>query len=285
MAHQSEHITVGPDGTPKPYVLPAGTRVYLNAPAVHYHPKYWPDPYKLDPGRWCNSPGGEKHDPCLGRKFAQAEYIAFFITLLRQYCVSLAPGSDPAVVERDLIGKSAGTITLAPLGNISGYPEPLSEAWVWRGQGLYKPVNTCDNLSKYLSPYVNLSSRDVGPAGLSSSSSSLQHVGNMTVMPRFPQHFDQLRNNSIPDYRATAVQPPDLLADRSQCRVCMEDMMQHYGIHAVIIMSAMDLRRYMSTRLVNHVVTFVFHVSNLSYNQPSRTVYINQILAFHFNNS
>jgi cytochrome P450 len=140
MVRQSEHIiTVGPDGAPKRYALPAGTRVYLNAPAVHYHPKYWPDPYKLDPNRWRISPGGGKHvvasdrtrqmkgtlltfsdgsRACLGRKFAQAEYIAFFVALLRQYRVNLGPGSDPAVVERDLFGKSAGTITLAPLGDV-----------------------------------------------------------------------------------------------------------------------------------------------------------------------
>ncbi|KAL4922535.1 cytochrome P450 [Aspergillus aurantiobrunneus] len=138
MVHNPERIiTDGPDG-PMSYNLPGGTRVYLNAPAVHYHPKYWPEPYRLDPNRWRSSPGG-KHvvasdktrqmkgtlltfsdgsRACLGRKFAQAEYIAFFATLLRQYRVSLAPGSDPVVVERDLFGKSAGTITLAPLGNV-----------------------------------------------------------------------------------------------------------------------------------------------------------------------
>ncbi|KAL4745452.1 hypothetical protein BDW72DRAFT_208175 [Aspergillus terricola var. indicus] len=145
MIHQPERIiTDGPDGSPKSYDLPAGTRVYLNAPAVHYHPKYWPEPYKLDPNRWRSSQG-EKHvvasdrtrqmkgtlltfsdgsRACLGRKFAQAEYVAFFATLLRQYRVRLAPGSDPAVVERDLFGKSAGTITLAPLANVRLHIQP-----------------------------------------------------------------------------------------------------------------------------------------------------------------
>jgi cytochrome P450 len=61
---------------------------------------------------------------CLGREFAQAEYVAFFATLLRQYRVRLAPGSDPAVVERDLLAKSAGTITLAPLANVRLHIQP-----------------------------------------------------------------------------------------------------------------------------------------------------------------
>ncbi|CAI7653188.1 unnamed protein product [Penicillium pancosmium] len=139
MVHQSERIiTDGPDGTLKTYDLPGGTRVYLNAPAVHYHPKYWPEPYKVDPNRWRSSPGGKYVVPsdktrqmkgtlltfsdgsraCLGRKFAQAEYIAFFATLLREYRVRLGPGSDRTSVERDMFRKSAGTITLAPLGNV-----------------------------------------------------------------------------------------------------------------------------------------------------------------------
>ncbi|PYI24537.1 putative cytochrome P450 oxidoreductase [Aspergillus violaceofuscus CBS 115571] len=140
MIHRPEHIiTVEPNGTHKSYSLPAGTRVYLNAPAVHYHPKHWPDPYRLDPNRWLISPNGEKHvvasdrtrhmrgtlltfsdgsRACLGRKFAHAEYISFFVTLLGQYRVVLPHGSDPEVVARDLFGKSAGTITLAPHGNV-----------------------------------------------------------------------------------------------------------------------------------------------------------------------
>lgn len=144
-------VTDGPNGDTKSYVLPADTRVYLSAPAVHYHPKYWPDPYKLDPNRWSRpvNAGSQTTKPdtndggkrvlasdktrqmrgtlltfsdgsraCLGRKFAQAEYIAFFVCLLRKYRIELAPGSDPAAVERDLFGKSAGRITLAPLDSV-----------------------------------------------------------------------------------------------------------------------------------------------------------------------
>ncbi|RHZ65529.1 uncharacterized protein CDV56_109182 [Aspergillus thermomutatus] len=147
VASKPEHIiTDGPNGSRKSYVLPAETRVYLSAPGVHYHPKYWPEPYKLDPGRWLSARGASNTTAtngkrvvasdrtrqmrgklltfldgsraCLGRKFAQAEYIAFFVSLLRRYRVELAPGSDPAVVERDLYGKSGGKITLTPLDSV-----------------------------------------------------------------------------------------------------------------------------------------------------------------------
>jgi cytochrome P450 len=125
--------------------LPASTRVYLNTPSVHYHPTYWPDPYKLDPARWekAVSVGAAKTSgkkiaaadktrqmrgtlltfsdgsrACLGRKFAQAEYMAFFAQLLRDYRVEVAPGVDPVAVKRDLYLKCEGKMTLTPMKNI-----------------------------------------------------------------------------------------------------------------------------------------------------------------------
>lgn len=123
------------------YLLPEGTRVYLSAPGVHFNPRYWPDPYKLDPRRWIATTE-QKRDKaivaadrtrqmrgtlltfsdgaraCLGRKFAQAEYIAFFATLLRAYRVVLQPGQDADRIEKSLFAKSAGKITLAPLDKV-----------------------------------------------------------------------------------------------------------------------------------------------------------------------
>lgn len=55
---------------------------------------------------------------CLGRKFAQAEYIAFFAGLLRDYSVELAPGSDAKTVEKGLYLKCAGKPNLMPVDNI-----------------------------------------------------------------------------------------------------------------------------------------------------------------------
>jgi len=139
------------------HLLPAGTRVYLSSPGVHYHPKYWPDPYKFDPSRWKATKLGSEDktsDPannknivaadkarhmrgtlltfsdgarvCLGRKFAQAEYIAFFACLLRDYSVELAPGMDPKIVEKDLYLKCAGEPNLMPVRSIKLALKPLA---------------------------------------------------------------------------------------------------------------------------------------------------------------
>ncbi|KAL1623921.1 hypothetical protein SLS56_008116 [Neofusicoccum ribis] len=141
--------STGTAATTTAHVLPAGTRVYMSAPGVHYHPRYWKDPTRLDPHRWTDSIWSHnKHDgeepakrrilaadktrhmrgtlltfsdgarACLGRKFAQAEFMGFFAALLRDYRIALAPEVDPIEVKRDLDRKSAGKITLAPLNSV-----------------------------------------------------------------------------------------------------------------------------------------------------------------------
>ncbi|KEQ75116.1 putative TPA: cytochrome P450 oxidoreductase [Aureobasidium namibiae CBS 147.97] len=124
------------------HMLPPETRVYLNTPAVHYSENYWPNANELNPHRWMPehkvgtankkvvaadrtrhmrgtlltfSDGARS---CLGRKFAQAEYIAFLTALLRKYRVELAPGQDIEAVRRDLDYKCAGKVTLAPLDTL-----------------------------------------------------------------------------------------------------------------------------------------------------------------------
>lgn len=52
---------------------------------------------------------------CLGRKFAQAEYVAFFAALLYEFEVTFAEGVHRDQVRRDLDWKCAGKVTLAPL--------------------------------------------------------------------------------------------------------------------------------------------------------------------------
>ena len=108
MVNKPERIITEEQDGPKSYILPTGTRVYLNAPAVHYSDKYWPGHEKLDPIRWYDPPSSAGHAKsqkkviaadktrhmrgtfitfsdgsrvCLGRKFAQAEYIAFMAAL------------------------------------------------------------------------------------------------------------------------------------------------------------------------------------------------------------
>ncbi|KAI5240129.1 hypothetical protein E4T43_06262 [Aureobasidium subglaciale] len=138
---QQIKISLG-SGKISSHILPPETRVYLNTPAVHYSEKYWPNPTELDPSRWMPEPKAENTDKkvvaadrtrhmrgtlltfsdgarsCLGRKFAQAEYIAFLTSLLRNYRVELEPGQDVATVRRDLDLKCAGKVTLAPLDTL-----------------------------------------------------------------------------------------------------------------------------------------------------------------------
>ena len=146
MCHEKQKITVNN----KSHVLPAGCRVYLSAPGVHYNEKYWEDPLELKPERWseaqaiptkskeagaatksCNAATvaadrtrqmrgmlltfSDGARVCLGRKFAQAEYMAFFAALLNEYEICFAEGTNLEQARRDLNWKSAGKVTLAPL--------------------------------------------------------------------------------------------------------------------------------------------------------------------------
>lgn len=55
---------------------------------------------------------------CLGRKFAQTEYVAFLTALLKDYRVVLGDDMDARAVEKDLYLRSAGKVTLSPLDNV-----------------------------------------------------------------------------------------------------------------------------------------------------------------------
>lgn len=145
MVNQPTTISVSTLQGSKPVLLPAGCRVYLNVPATHHTERYWPDPYKLDPTRWMKTvsdPSAAKLDKnvvasdknrhmqgrfltfsdgaraCLGRKFAQAEYVAFFVSMLREFRVVLREDMDSKDVEEKIFRRCKGTLTLAPLDNI-----------------------------------------------------------------------------------------------------------------------------------------------------------------------
>lgn len=122
--------------------------MYLNVPATHYAEHYWPDPYKLDPTRWLDERASSGKNPspeqatslgtaekkrykqgtfltfsdggraCLGKKFAQSEYICFLATLLGEFRVKLASKEDRNDVERKIFWRCKGTLTLAPLDQI-----------------------------------------------------------------------------------------------------------------------------------------------------------------------
>ncbi|KAL2823486.1 cytochrome P450 [Aspergillus cavernicola] len=113
----------------KEVLLDKGVNVNLNMNALHYSEEYWgPDASNFDPRRWdakneksflanngdlpgLNGPGLEYstiHKPvrgaylpfsdgtraCVGKKFAQVEFIVTFAVLLRRYRVELPQGGD-----------------------------------------------------------------------------------------------------------------------------------------------------------------------------------------------
>lgn len=147
MVSKPTSITVYPEkDQPRQHLLPAECRVYLNVNAVHYHERYWPEPLEIKPERWMNEitvkgqnrtndkkvdasdrarqvrgtlmtfSGGAR--ACLGRKFAQAEYISMLATLLREYRVVLGEGMEPATVKREIDTLASGGVTLSPLNYV-----------------------------------------------------------------------------------------------------------------------------------------------------------------------
>lgn len=71
---------------------------------------------KYKPGTFLTfSDGGRA---CLGRRFAQAEIIAFLVTLLSSYRVKLPEGMTKEEVEREVFWRCKGTLTLTPLVDV-----------------------------------------------------------------------------------------------------------------------------------------------------------------------
>ncbi|KAL8941986.1 MAG: hypothetical protein Q9216_001919 [Gyalolechia sp. 2 TL-2023] len=137
------HVYLTTPQGPKPVLLPPECRVYLNVPATHHTEEYWPNAHMLDPTRWIrpsaftkasgaassasgNNPStidrprgtfltfSDGARACLGRKFAQSEYVAFIVTLLGEYRVKLKGGEVKEEVERKIFSRCKGTLTLAP---------------------------------------------------------------------------------------------------------------------------------------------------------------------------
>lgn len=132
-----------------PFALPPDCEIVVNITGVHYNTKCWPEPHTFEPKRWlCKDPNSyipsssskSDLDPnvrnpnhkrgtfltfsegpraCLGRRFAQAEFICFFAEVLKHHRLRLAQGVDRMDVEKPFRSCSAGSpITLAPPSNI-----------------------------------------------------------------------------------------------------------------------------------------------------------------------
>ncbi|KAL6236140.1 hypothetical protein BDW75DRAFT_239493 [Aspergillus navahoensis] len=138
--------------------LPPNVRVNLNANALHYSEEYWgPDAAIFNPRRWdkrntesflarndgvdgLSGPGLESHNihkpvrgayiafsegtrACMGRKFAQVEFVAALVVLFREYRVTLGKIGEESDedarrrVEKALRGSST-SITLAIMDKV-----------------------------------------------------------------------------------------------------------------------------------------------------------------------
>jgi len=85
------------------YRLPAGTNVIVSQWVVHRDPRYFPDPERFDPDRWCDEAGGRKSIPkfaympfgagprvCVGASLALTESALVLATLVQRFRFSLA---------------------------------------------------------------------------------------------------------------------------------------------------------------------------------------------------
>ena len=87
------------------YDVPRGNLVTLSSFNTHHDPRWFPEPERFDPHRFLPPreaaippgayfPFGAGPRVCIGESFATAEMILVTATLLRQFDVALAPGTD-----------------------------------------------------------------------------------------------------------------------------------------------------------------------------------------------
>ena len=143
-----QELYVGEKEQGSRHLLPAGCGVIVNITALHYNKKYWPQPGVLEPQRWLSSspntyhptraeqsadqetaeqhtiPGQNKGTfftfsegprACMGKRFATAEFVAFFAHLLRHNRIELGPEVSAEEVDRTMRCRSGGSpVTLMP---------------------------------------------------------------------------------------------------------------------------------------------------------------------------
>ena len=100
------------------YRIPAGASVLLSPWVIHHDPRWFPDPFRFDVGRWSPQavaarprhaffPFGAGPRQCIGEEFAWAEGAIVLTALARRWRLSLSPGQRVALEPR---------ITLRPKG-------------------------------------------------------------------------------------------------------------------------------------------------------------------------
>ncbi|EJD40943.1 cytochrome P450 [Auricularia subglabra TFB-10046 SS5] len=115
------------------YIVPPRTPVVINTIAVHRDPKLWgEDVLEFRPQRWIeDSPRkgqfmafSEGARACLGKKFAQVEFVAVIATLFSRFRLELdcGPGENIEIVRDRAIATLDGSTILANLGMTKEVP-------------------------------------------------------------------------------------------------------------------------------------------------------------------
>ncbi|KAG8892603.1 hypothetical protein FRB99_002591, partial [Tulasnella sp. 403] len=100
-----------------------GTIVFINPPAVHYNPKYFPEPYEFKPERFKNDveegsfiPFSSGSRVCLGRHFSEVESVCFLAHIIREFEIHPIPAFEGETREQMLerMFKARPLITLTP---------------------------------------------------------------------------------------------------------------------------------------------------------------------------
>eukprot|EP00112_Aurelia_sp_Birch-Aquarium-sp1_P021901 Seg6.9 transcript_id=Seg6.9/GoldUCD/mRNA.D3Y31 product="Cholesterol 24-hydroxylase" protein_id=Seg6.9/GoldUCD/D3Y31 len=109
------------------YSIPKGTVMAIEMYAMHRDPKYWSEPEVFNPERW-DSDSLDKQGPnvaympfsagrrnCVGRIFAEFEAKVVLASLIRNFHVSLVPGTKIALKQAGTIKPKFGVpVTLLP---------------------------------------------------------------------------------------------------------------------------------------------------------------------------
>ncbi|PSB01523.1 cytochrome P450 [Merismopedia glauca] len=96
-------------------VIPAGTEVMILLYALHHHPDFWENPETFDPDRWTNLqsprvpysyiPFLDGPRQCLGRHWAELNFVTILHTLLQHYEIEILKPTVP--ITRFLIPRFA----------------------------------------------------------------------------------------------------------------------------------------------------------------------------------
>lgn len=102
------------------YTIPKGVMIVISQWAVHHNPKYWPDPFKFDPGRFAPELADTRHKftffpfgggirQCIGDQFAWMEAVLLLASIGRKFRFQTVSTQPP---------KPQPLITLRPTGGL-----------------------------------------------------------------------------------------------------------------------------------------------------------------------